>query len=62
MTRSKLEAMHYRISSSVVLVANVIGLGEVPLLETSILALTVLRHFAKPVLWDSFKNLLGCGI
>jgi hypothetical protein len=24
-----------------------------------VLALTVLRHFAKPVLWDSFKNLLG---
>ena len=29
MTKSKLIAMHYRISSSVVLVANVFGLGEV---------------------------------
>jgi hypothetical protein len=30
---------------------NVSRLGEVPLLEIQILALTVLRHFAKPVLY-----------
>ena len=42
--------------------ANDFGLGEVPPLETKISSLTILRHFAKPVLWDSFKNLLGLAL